>query len=590
MKVAFRVDAATSIGAGHLVRCITLGRELQKKGADILFLCQDFCEKFIPLLQQNDFRFILLHCNQKEKDPAQNHVGWSEREQNYDARQSLTALATEAVDWLVVDHYGLDVRWESQMRSAVHNIFVIDDLANRKHDCDVLLDQNFSFSGNSRYAALVPAHCRIFCGPCYALLRPEYQAMQSIPRNPEAPVRNVLVSLGAIDPENVTRKVLESFTHADFSDILVHVVIGKNNPHRRELAPFSNQKNIIFHDAPEHLAQLMAMADLAIGAGGTTTWERMCVGLPALVLCLSENQLPASQALHEAGFIHSLGISTDVSIPSLQRGIRTLLNSPLKRKILSENGNRLVDGLGVNRALHIFFPTSEKRDSSSQKKIAVTSQKFSLRFVTDEDSWINAYLPQFIFECLQTGHHVAWGHEVEGLTSADFCFYLSCGRKIQLETRKMFRHNLIVHESNLPAGKGWSPLTWQVLEGKKDIPVSLLEAEEKIDSGKIYAQTQITLRGTELVEEIRAKQAAATFQLCYQFLEEYPQIVHAARAQSGQESFYPRRTPKDSELDLEKSLASQIPVLRVVDNMRYPAWFHYQGEQYILHVLKKPKE
>ncbi len=151
----------------------------------------------------------------------------------------------------------------------------------------------------------------------------------------------------------------------------------------------------------------------------------------------------------------------------------------------------------------------------------------------------------------------------------------------------MFRHNLVVHESDLPQGKGWSPLTWQILEGKNQIPVTMIEAEEKVDSGVIYAQEWIEFQGHELVEELRAAQAKTTIRLCEKFVREYPEIIDTAKEQAGEESFYPRRKPEDSRLDPGKSIKENFNLLRVVDNEKYPAWFELDGWKYLLKIEKK---
>ena len=149
-----------------------------------------------------------------------------------------------------------------------------------------------------------------------------------------------------------------------------------------------------------------------------------------------------------------------------------------------------------------------------------------------------------------------------------------------------FRHNLVVHESDLPQGKGRSTLTWQILEGRNRIPVTLFEAAEKVDSGVIYSQEWLQFGGHELIDELRAALAQATIVLCRQFVAEYPKIVVQARPQTGDESFYPRRKPEDSRLDPSRTLADQFQLLRVVDNERYPAFFEWRGSMYALRIRK----
>lgn len=204
------------------------------------------------------------------------------------------------------------------------------------------------------------------------------------------------------------------------------------------------------------------------------------------------------------------------------------------------------------------------------------------------------------------GHRVHWAHDAacpEDITPpidenrqpipdrpnllADFCFCLSYGRIVSTATRARFRHTLVVHESDLPRGKGWSPLTWQILEGQQRIPVTLFEAAEQVDSGAIYSQRWLDFQGHELVDELRAEQAEATFNLCRWFVDEYPASAEQARPQSGQQTFYPRRRPEDSRLDPKQTIAEQFNLLRVVDNERYPAFFDYHGERYRIRVAKQ---
>ncbi|WP_393011433.1 formyltransferase family protein [Limnothrix redekei] len=164
------------------------------------------------------------------------------------------------------------------------------------------------------------------------------------------------------------------------------------------------------------------------------------------------------------------------------------------------------------------------------------------------------------------------------------CFYLSCGQIVSGEVLAQFRNNLVVHESDLPSGKGWSPLTWQILEGRDRIPVTLFEAADQVDSGDIYLQEWLEFEGHELIDELRQAQAAATLRLCREFVNRYPELLQSAKQQNGQESFYPRRTPENSRLDSSQPLAEQFNLLRIVDNEKYPAFFKLNGRQYSLKV------
>ncbi|HLP51888.1 MAG TPA: formyltransferase family protein [Chitinophagales bacterium] len=197
-------------------------------------------------------------------------------------------------------------------------------------------------------------------------------------------------------------------------------------------------------------------------------------------------------------------------------------------------------------------------------------------------SWILPYAELLMADLKQMGHTVWLYTDAQKVMEGDILVMLSCEKifkKLALNT-----HNLVVHESALPAGKGWSPLTWQVLEGKSHIPVTLIEAVEKVDAGPIYGQVLIELNGTELVEELRDKQGKATIQLIQEFVKKHP--TNKGAKQEGEESFYPRRKPQDSQLDLNKTLGEQFNLLRVCDNERYPAWFEINGQKFILKIYK----
>lgn len=228
-------------------------------------------------------------------------------------------------------------------------------------------------------------------------------------------------------------------------------------------------------------------------------------------------------------------------------------------------------------------------------------RKCEILMLSDRESWINEHLLDLQMEWEAQGHQVTWAHSTEdafrfylnaggekgAAPSLRLCFCLSFGEVVNAEFRSQFDHTLVVHESDLPKGKGWSPLTWQILEGKKNIPATLIEAEDRVDSGVIYAQRWLDFQGHELIDELREGQAHATHELCRWFVDHYPESIAERRDQKGEESFYVRRGPKDSQLDPNKTLAEQFDLLRVVDNERYPAFFKHRGQQYRLSVTKQ---
>ncbi|MFM7022525.1 MAG: hypothetical protein ACKOXB_06065 [Flavobacteriales bacterium] len=195
-------------------------------------------------------------------------------------------------------------------------------------------------------------------------------------------------------------------------------------------------------------------------------------------------------------------------------------------------------------------------------------------------SWIIPYAQQLNSEISSRGIDCTLLHDPKAVVQGDVLVMLSCEQIFK--NLHLNKHNLVVHESALPHGKGWSPLTWQVLEGKNQIPITLFEAVSSVDAGAIYISDVIELEGTELVEDLRKKQGLKTNEMVLQFLDAYPDIQ--GRAQEGESTFYARRGPADSELDINKSIAEQFNLLRVCDNEKYPAFFHYQGRKYKIKI------
>lgn len=212
--------------------------------------------------------------------------------------------------------------------------------------------------------------------------------------------------------------------------------------------------------------------------------------------------------------------------------------------------------------------------------------KYHIAIITDKTSWSESYLDELITDFRNMGHEVVCRYKFDKENSYDFAFLLSCREIIKPEYLALNRHNLVVHASALPQGKGWSPLTWQILEGKSTIPVTLFEAAEHVDAGCIYLQEDVHFDGTELIDELRSAVGKATCALCKTFVHDYPAVLHHSREQQGEESFYFRRRPEDSKLDLDKSIRDQINLLRVVDNERYPAFFEWKGQRYRILIEK----
>ena len=206
--------------------------------------------------------------------------------------------------------------------------------------------------------------------------------------------------------------------------------------------------------------------------------------------------------------------------------------------------------------------------------------------IDNSKSWIIPFA-EILEKIISRNHHVIRVNNADEIPNGDMCFFLSCEKIASSNILKRNIHNLVTHPSFLPRGKGFSPLAWQILEDKNTIPITLFEAEEKVDSGVVYYRDTIRLEGHELNSEIKEFQAKKTIELVLRFIDNYPNVK--GYSQKGKESFYKRRGKKDSELDVNKSIAEQFNLLRIVDNERYPASFHYMNHEYTLKIYNKGK-
>lgn len=210
-----------------------------------------------------------------------------------------------------------------------------------------------------------------------------------------------------------------------------------------------------------------------------------------------------------------------------------------------------------------------------------------ITFLSDAGSWKNAGIQALAARLKRRGHRVTTLHRAESVPSGDILFILGFFKIVPAAILKRNRTNIVVHESALPKGRGWSPVTWQILEGARHIPLTLFEAVDKVDAGSIYLTDHVRLRGTELLPQIQEAVSACMMRLCEKFVGAWPAILKRGRAQKGKPSFYPRRVPDDSRLNPARSIAQQFNQLRAADNERYPAFFTYRGETYTLKIEKK---
>ncbi len=359
--IAFRADASLQIGTGHVMRCVTLADALAGKGAQCEFICREHPGNLIDYIRSKGYTVHSLPVR-SETDTDLAHSQWLGATQAQDAEACAPLLAQLQPDWLVVDHYALDVRWEGMLSSHCGQIMIIDDLADRTHDCSLLLDQNFG-SSPTRYAGLLPQTCTQLHGPAHALLKPAYATQRANLTPKTSEIRQALVYFGGgADPADMTGMSLQALSHEALTDIDVDIVLGAAFAHQQQLQALANQRGrVTLHASLPDLAELMANSDLAIGAGGATTWERCCMGLPSLVVSIAENQRPACVALAAEGMIEYLGHVGSVSVGAITETILRLRNDHTQLGCYSQACGSLVDGFGVERAIqHLYRNRTHK--------------------------------------------------------------------------------------------------------------------------------------------------------------------------------------------------------------------------------------
>lgn len=357
MNVVFRADASLQIGTGHIMRCLTLADALREQGAQCTFLCRPHAGHLLALVAQRGHKALALGEPQENfnapADPA--HAAWLGTSWADDAKQIMHALVGQAVDWLVVDHYALDARWEEALRNQAKHIMVIDDLADRSHACDLLLDQTFGRLAND-YQPLVPDGCLLLCGSKYALLRPEFAALReySLKRREKPVLKELLINMGGVDKDNVTGAVLRALQRSLLpEDCRLTVVMGQTAPwleNVQDLACKMQKQTRVLVNV-ENMAQLMADSDLAIGAAGSTSWERCCLGLPSISLLIAENQkLIISNLANSESLIPLDPSFLDSDLCSI---IEFRINTYRLRK-LSCRSSLITDGQGVKRTVKLI--------------------------------------------------------------------------------------------------------------------------------------------------------------------------------------------------------------------------------------------
>jgi UDP-2,4-diacetamido-2,4,6-trideoxy-beta-L-altropyranose hydrolase len=354
-RVVIRVDASIEMGMGHLTRCLSLAGVLADEDTKVFFVLRSHAAALSHLIEGEGHAVRLLPDPDRRRDDAAAsgtaHALWLPTSWQRDAEQTLEAIdRIGQIDWLVVDHYALDGRWERMQRSRAPRILAIDDLADRAHDCDILLDQNLVLEMETRYRSRLPAACKPLLGPHYALLRPEFAAQRQSMAGRSGEIRRILVCYGGSDPGNETARTLSAIKSLAIDGLAIDVAVGLSNPHADSISGLCRElPRAELHRGADNMAELMRRADLAIGAGGVMSWERCCLGLPTIAVDIADNQTGALTALARAGAVVYLGSAPSVTEDQIAAAIRSMLGDPARASAMGEAAQALVDGHGTSR-------------------------------------------------------------------------------------------------------------------------------------------------------------------------------------------------------------------------------------------------
>jgi UDP-2,4-diacetamido-2,4,6-trideoxy-beta-L-altropyranose hydrolase len=552
--LVIRADAGGTLGTGHVMRMIALAQAWARRGGKVCFAA---CCCPIAIEERLSESGMTLHRLSGKPGSGE------------DLAETQALVCRLGASVVVLDGYHFDADYQRKMKASCHRTMVVDDFKHLPcYEAHLLLNQNLG--ADSLGLEQVSCGSHLMLGTSFALLREEYEPWLGKTRKIEEKCTKILVTMGGTDPNNATVKVLRGLAELSGEELDVRVLLGGGNSFRNEIEKviMETKLRVELVVNARGMPEQLLWADLAVAAGGSTAWEMAFMGLPFLVITLAENQAGIAKGLEQAGAAIALGWHEDLNPDQIRSAVCELLRNPDRRTGMSEAGQALVDGYGARRVA------------------AALDTYFHITFATAPNTWMNAHLEPVLNELRRNGHTIEHVHFAENISQSDITFLLSFEDLVKPDVLARSCHNLVVHASALPEGRGWSPLTWKILEGRTIIPVTLFEAEQAVDSGVIYGSGQIVLAGHELIDEVRAPMAVEIIRLCLDFIERYPMVAAKGRPQSGKASYYSRRKQEDSRLDLDVPLRKQINLLRVVDNEKYPAFFDFEGYRFTLKIHK----
>jgi UDP-2,4-diacetamido-2,4,6-trideoxy-beta-L-altropyranose hydrolase len=364
-NIAFRVDSATEIGAGHVIRCITLADILRKRGYRVFFVCRAHKGNLIPYIIEEGYDVFILPVGQQSnsmENVNQDYQSWLGAEQSEDALQtiSLLKLNLKSVDWLVVDHYAIDHRWHQKLGQLARNILVIDDLANRKYYCDILLDPTYGIDKKS-YLKKVNNNTKLLLGPEYALLRSGFQSVRKqvieLRKDIKAP-KNILLCFGGGDSHGYILE-LANILHSQTRDFRVNIIITNSDKSLEKLRNLSNKdERFTINTMPVDMVNTMSKADFSIGAAGGMCWERACLGLPTILFSIADNQKTIAHHLIKNNIAVSSGSIDPVNKERFIQLVNRMMDDINFYSHLVNANINITDGKGAERVVNEMEKTT----------------------------------------------------------------------------------------------------------------------------------------------------------------------------------------------------------------------------------------
>jgi len=342
--IIFRVDSSLQIGSGHVMRCLTFAENIKKKDPDIHFICRDLVGNLADFIQKQGYGVHLINPFSGNENRAPSdlfHYSWLEGCYQEDAAETLKIVHklqgsdNQQKPHLIIDHYALDYAWQNIINSYVDKIIIIDDLADRKHDCDILIDQNYHPNQN-RYADLIPKTAKTFLGPQYALLKHAFFTQTPRTKQHQTP-QNLFIFFSGMDKTSETLKTLQALDRIDYHFKIVNVVCGSKNSDIADIKQICQKNHYHLHIDTPYMPNLIAQADMAIGAGGVNTWERCFQHVPTLVIAIADNQYDIAEQCHQAEFTYYIGKSQDIDVILLGNKISAFIDNGVIRRKIAQN-------------------------------------------------------------------------------------------------------------------------------------------------------------------------------------------------------------------------------------------------------------